>query len=446
LTTYQLTDINLFRVEIYDTPILEKIYKLIPIFEEEPFQHYIPIIEAITASFEFSFDPDNVLGEQIELLKNKSLFQLYRSFPGLSPDEKEIIARFAALNCLNFTKVYGLLADDKVEEYFLDSPSDFFYLDHAIFGRCRTNVHLNEKEIESFKTISKILSKKRLESSYPSLKYSQDLFDTQFRITIDVAPVNLNQFSITIRRARSQGWKLSELVKNNTLSLDIATFLLWCARNGINITVTGETDTGKTTLINAIDQLLPQNLRRIYIEDVKESLAKNDDSHQIFFQASDLEDNENKSHLIISLLHRSPDFVYLGEILTQSESNAMFHALNVGLRGFQTIHAQNIDNLINRWIYHHKINPILLDCLGVIVLMKKIGNERKIVEIAEILVNGETPVKEDIVNFNPVKNTWDFLKSFSNVHKVSEVLKYQNFGEQNLLSDLKCFEKIVLEN
>jgi len=445
-STYFLTDMNLFQVEIYDTPDLEKFYKLIPICEKETYQHFNSIIEVIASNIEIMFDPDYDLEEQISQLKKKTLFQLYRSFPGLNLKDKKIIAMFSALYYLNFTKLYGLLADENIEEYFLDSPDDCFYLDHAVYGRCRTNIQLNPQEIESFKSISKIQSKKRLEINYPSLKYSLNLFETQFRITIDIAPVSLNAFSMTIRRPRKFGWSLSQLIQNGTLSLEIAAFLLWCAKNGINITVTGETDTGKTTLINAIDKLLPRDLRRIYIEDVKESLARDPESHQVFFQASDSEENKDKSHLIISLLHRSPDFVYLGEILSQDEARAMFHALSVGLKGLQTIHSQSIESLINRWIFHYQINPISLESLGIIVLMKKIGNRRIIVEIAEIIVEGDAPFKQVIVFFDAKKNSWVFSRKFFNSQKVEEKLKFQKYGESDLMYDLKMLEKTVLEN
>ena len=190
----------------------------------------------------------------------------------------------------------------------------------------------------------------------------------------------------------------------------------------------------------------PEHLRRIYIEDVKESLAKDFDSHQIFFQVSDTDKSKNKSQLIISLLHRSPDFVYLGEILTREESKAMFHALSVGLKGFQTIHAQNIENLINRWLFHYNINPASLESLGLIVLMGKFGNRRIVGEIAEIRIVRNKPRKNSIAMFNPREDTWVYTKNLFNCFKVQEKLRYQNLQESDFESDLAALEKIIIEN
>ena len=446
--SYKTSATNLFQVEIYEqtgSSSSENYYLLIPLYEQEGFLHYVHIIQTISSNIKETFDPSRTLEEEIEFLKKKAIFELHKTFPGLKTEEKQALGIFTALNYLNISKLFGLLVDENVEEYFLDSSQDFFYLDHKTFGRCRTNVHLNEAEVESFKSLSKILSKKRLEANYPSLKYSLNLFNAQFRIAIDIGPVNLNEFSLAIRRPRKLGWKLCELIQNMSLSRELAAFLLWCARNGINITVTGETDTGKTTLINAIDKLLPLDIRRIYIEDVKESLGRNYDAHQIFFQASDTEENKSKSRLIISLLHRSPDFVYLGEILTQEEALAMFHALSVGLKGFQTIHAQSIKSLINRWIFHFKINPSSLQNLGLIIFMKKIGQRRLITEIAEIIVQDQKMDINYIAIFDPEQNKWIQKKNFFNSIKVQENLIYQNIDESEFYSALKQLEDIIMQ-
>ncbi len=443
IVSYNILDANLFRVEIYEASDSELFYQLTPLYDTIGYQHYKPIIHTISSNIDEIFDPNRALEDEIQNLTKKATFYLHKTFPGLKKAESEVIALFSALYFLNFTKLFGLLADENIEECFIDSPQDSFYLDHKIYGRCRTNIRLNDAELEAFKSLSKILSKKRLEINFPHLKYSLNLFNSQFRIAIDIGPVNLNDFSLTIRRPRKMGWNLSELVKNNTVSSELAAFLLWCAQNHINITVTGETDSGKTTLINAIDKLLPLNLRRIYIEDVKESLPRDYEAHQIFFQASDSEESKNKSHLIVSLLHRSPDFVYLGEILTQEEAQAMFHSLSVGLKGVQTIHAQSIESLINRWIFHFKINPSLLQNLGLIVLMKKIGNKRVVTEIAEILGQGENIEIVKLVLYEARQNRWIYENKLFNSIRVQESLRFQSCDEDTFFLTLKKLEERI---
>lgn len=78
------------------------------------------------------------------------------------------------------------------------------------------------------------------------------------------------------------------------------------------------------------------------------------------------------------MLHRSPDLIYLGEILTQEEAEAMFHCLSAGLTGFQTIHANSLESLINRFLSHFNIDQTCLNDLDLLVLMKKNSISQKL--------------------------------------------------------------------
>ena len=101
-------------------------------------------------------------------------------------------------------------------------------------------------------------------------------------------------------------------------------------------------------------------------------------------------------------MHRSPDWVYLGEILYQEDARAMFHALSAGLKGLQTCHGETPENVIIRWVIHHKIPAVALQPLDLILHMKKIVKKReikrKLVQICEIKevvdINGHENEKE----------------------------------------------------
>ena len=129
-----------------------------------------PIINSISSSFQNLLDPDLPLDAQIEILSKNALFQLHKDFPGLNSSEKNKIAILTALNYLNFSSLYGLLSDENIEEYFLDSPDNCIYIDHNQFGRCRTNLQLTENEIESFKSIVKNSEQKKVRKKLPLLE------------------------------------------------------------------------------------------------------------------------------------------------------------------------------------------------------------------------------------------------------------------------------------
>ena len=229
----------------------------------------------------------------------------------------------------------------------------------------------------------------------------------------------------------------------------MASFLYFNILRRKNITVTGETDTGKTTLINALDLLTPKEFRKIYVENITESLNQFEfGKHQLKYKVDSLEESiiekYSKSNQIKTLLHRTPDIIYLGEILTKEEAEAMFQCLAAGLRGFQTIHSKNINSLLNRFIYHFKINKSCLNDLDLIILMKKKNNERKVVGIYEICKSFDQKDKQfdSIIEYNPQTNNWVILKSLYETNVIIDVKKYEAMSKEKFLSLIEIYNEI----
>jgi Flp pilus assembly CpaF family ATPase len=351
--------------------------------------------------------------------------------------ERERIAYIAALCKLNLEKIFPLLIDDFIEEIFLDSPNDKIYINHQKFGRCRTDIKFELKEIERLKTFLRIYSGKRLDYSNPSIKVVIKNKFFYCRFAIDVEPIQLNHFALDIRKLNKNILTIQDLLKNGTLNPAIAAFLYLSLVRRVNITVTGETDTGKTTLINALDLLTPKEFRKIYVENVIESINQSKyERHQLKYKVDSLQVGLNhklsKQNQIRNLLHRTPDIIYLGEILTKEEAEAMFHCLAAGLKGFQTIHSNDIDSLMNRIIHHFKIHISCLRDLGLIVFMKKNREKRFIDSISEINNNIEDKkdIYQTLFKFNPQKKNWANLISLFNSNIIYKLRKYEDISKE----------------
>ncbi|MHA1476658.1 MAG: ATPase, T2SS/T4P/T4SS family, partial [Promethearchaeota archaeon] len=197
-------------------------------------------------------------------------------------------------------------------------------------------------------------------------------------------------------------------------------------------------DTGKTTLINALDLLTPKEFRKIYVENVIESLNQSEyGRHQLKYKVDSLQSQPNrqlsKQAQIKKLLHRSPDIIYLGEILTKDEAEAMFHCLAAGLRGFQTIHSNSIDSLINRIIYHFKIDKSCLRDLGLIILMKKNREKRFVYSISEICenLNDLSEAYSHLFKFDPYLKKWNALQNLYDSNIVTLLRRYEDLRKEN---------------
>ncbi|MHA1932899.1 MAG: ATPase, T2SS/T4P/T4SS family, partial [Promethearchaeota archaeon] len=396
------------------------------------------------------FDKIIPLEALINIYTNESI-DLLKSKYNLPDPEIKKIGLLAALKKLHIFKLFPLLVDDLVEEIFLDSPYDNIYVNHQKYGRCRTKIKFTSKEIDRLKTMARLYSGKRLDYMNPSIKLVIKNEYFYCRFAIDVEPIHPLNFALDIRKLNRNIFTIQDLLKNGTLDSLMAAFLYFNILRKINITITGETDTGKTTLINALDLLTPKEFRKIYVENVTESLKQYDfGKHQLKYQVDSLEDHltqqYSKSKIIKTLLHRTPDIIYLGEILTKEESHAMFHCLAAGLKGFQTIHGSNIESLMNRFLHHFDINKSCLSDLDLIILMKKEQNQRRVLSISEINkghIEGDK-FYDSIFDYDPFSKTWKLSKSLYETNTIIEMKKNENLPKEKFMSIIKIYEEIFI--
>jgi len=451
LHSYKTGEYNIFHVHIYKLSYEnEKRYTVKFFFNgkenEDYFRH---VIQDTLQNLEIDeFDKLIPLESLVEIYKRESIKYIDSKFK-FSKSLRNKIGIIAVLKKLNFNKLFPLLFDDFIEEIFLDSPDDAIYINHQVYGRCRTEIKFNLKEIERIKTFFRLYSGKRLDFVNPSIKFVMKNKFFYCRFSIDVNPIQINNFALDIRKLNKNILTIQDLLKNRTLDPLIAAFLYFNVLRRKNITATGETDTGKTTLINAFDLLTPKEFRKIYIENIIESLNQIVfKKHQLKYKVDSLESTidkkYSKSNLIKTLLHRTPDIIYLGEILTKEEAKAMFHCLAAGLRGFQTIHSKNIDSLLNRFLYHFKINQSCLSDLDLIILMKKNLSKRRIIGIFEINKNPTEAnnLYSPLIIFNPQFKKWKPIRPLYTANVIKELLNYEDLPKNKFDMCMKVYIEI----
>jgi len=452
---YYIESYSLYHVKIFkEKDSMENIYEISLNIGDKPLEVYEKIIELvkkklIKLEFQNLLSIDELLLHLIENTKR----ELKLNYGNLNLNEIENISILASTRIINLNKIFPLLIDKYIEEIYLDNSFSNIYIDHQIVGRCNTNILLNDIEIESIKTFLRVSSNKRLDFSNPSLKFTLMNKFFNCRFTIDIKPLNLFDISLDIRKMNKKIFTLPELIYRNMLSSEIAAFLYYCLINKINITVTGETSSGKTTLINSLDILVPTHYRKIYIEEAPESLNLVDmNIHQTKYIVNSQFENSkginNKSSQIYKLLHRNPDYIYLGEILNKEESLAMFHCLSAGLRGLQTIHARDLESLINRWNFHFKIDASCFNDLDIIILLKKIENKRFIYKISEIRFEHNKIIINNIYSYDISTNKWIRNTDFLNINTIKRlVLKEKELVELNKIINFfkNIFDVLVSE-
>lgn len=451
IQNYTIGKDNLFLISLYkiDNEI-ESLYEVNLNFNSLAEKTYFERIanNVINTIEIFKLEKIHSIEELIKMYKEESLRILNDKYE-FTKGEGGKLGFYCALKKLNFLKIFPLLIDDYLEEIFLDSPNDEIYIDHQKYGRCRTHIKLSNKEIERIKTLLRLYSGQRLDYENPSLKFVIKNNYFYCRFAIDTAPMHVNDFALDIRKLNKNILTIPDLIKNNTLNPLIAAFLYFVILRRGNLTITGETDSGKTTLMNALDLLTPKEFRKIYVENVEESLNQTKfNKHQLKYQADSLVDptiqKHSKSNYIKTLLHRSPDIIYLGEILTKEEAEAMFHCLSAGLRGFQTVHSNSIESLMNRFLYHFNINFSCFNDLDLIILMKKDFNHRwvQIVSEIDLLEDKDNFYNRTIFNFLHDSKKWSSLENLYETKTIEKVRKYEDLSKELFDRTLYLYSEI----
>lgn len=238
-----------------------------------------------------------------------------------------------------------LIADESITEIMVNGTRDLFVERQ---GRIERIPSAFTSEAELYQAIDRIVStvNRRVDESSP-------MVDARLvggeRVNVIIPPLALNGPTMTIRRF-PKPFRMHDLVEKKSLTQPAADLLASMVRARFNILVSGGTGTGKTTFLNALSGLIPENERIITIEDSAElSLQQR---HVVRLEARPA-NSEGKGEVTIRDLVRNslrmrPDRIVVGEV-RGGETMDMLQAMNTGHEGsLTTVHANSARDALGR--------------------------------------------------------------------------------------------------
>ena len=233
------------------------------------------------------------------------------------------------------------------------------------------------------------------------------------RVNIIIPPLSLHGPVMTIRKFLKEFGSIEDLAAKDTLSENMADFLVASIKAKLNIIFSGATGSGKTTTLNILSSYISPDERIITIEDTAE--LKLNQEHVVTLEAKP-GNIEGRGEITIRDLFRNslrmrPERIILGEIRS-SEALDMLQAMCSGHDGsLAVLHASSPQDVISRIetmilisgvnIPMWAIKKQIASSLNLIVQQEQLADgSRKITHITEVRgLQNEELVLQDLFSY-----------------------------------------------
>jgi len=331
--------------------------------------------------------------EELEALKvrlrKEAMLMIKDEFPSVSAKEHQFVASMLVQDMLGLGRLEFLLADDGIEEICVNGAAHPVWIYHKRHGWLKTNVIIDtEAEIRAYASAIGRRAGRQITANTPLLDAHLLSGD---RVNATLSPVSVFGNTITIRKFSRKPWTITDLLKNDTMSLEAAAFLWLCIQYELNIVVAGGTAAGKTSFLNVLSSFFPPNQRVISIEQTREIVLPS--ALQWVPMLVRQPTTEGKGEvsmldLMMNSLRMRPDRIVVGEIRRSEEASVLFEAMHTGHSVYSTLHAETASETMKRLINKPiEIAPVVLESLHLIAVMYRDRRSgiRRLFEIHEVL-------------------------------------------------------------
>jgi pilus assembly protein CpaF len=322
-----------------------------------------------------------------------------------------------------FGPLQKLIEDDSIEEIWINTPNRVFV---ARAGKSElTNLVLTKEIVHDLIERLLIWGGRRLDVSNP---FVDARLPDGSRLHVAIPEVTATHWAVNVRKHLNFVNSLTDLLEIGSINKEILEILESAIDYGLNILVSGGTQAGKTTFLNALISQISPGERVITIEEVFELKPNLPDWIALQTRNANLEGEGEISlrKLIKESLRMRPSRIIVGEV-REAEALDLLIALNSGLPGMATVHANSARGAISKLqllpllagenIAQRFITPTIASCIDLVVQCSlDAAGVRRVVEVAFVTGRSEEGVIEVETLFK-----WDGAKyvkglaSFSNI-------------------------------
>lgn len=294
-------------------------------------------------------------------------------------------------NVAGFGPLQQYLDDPEIEEIWINEPTQVYIARRGISEL--TPTILTEQQVRDLVEQMLKVSGRRLDLSSPFVDASLPGGE---RLHVVIPDVTRAHWAVNIRKYVTRASHIQDMVALGSLSQQAADFLAAAVASGLNVLVSGQTQAGKTTMLNALAGCIPPRERVVTCEEVFELQVPLRDVVALQCRQPSLEGTGEVPlrRLVKEALRMRPSRLLIGEV-REAEALDMLIALNSGIPGMCTVHANSArdaivkmctlpllagDNVSDRFVV-----PTVASAIDLVVhLGLDAQGRRRVVEIAGI--------------------------------------------------------------
>jgi pilus assembly protein CpaF len=290
-----------------------------------------------------------------------------------------------------FGPLQAYLDDPAVEEIWINEPGKVFVARRGLPELTTTILTADDV---------RVLVERMLRSSGRRVDLSSPFVDATLpdgsRLHVVIPDITRSHWAVNVRKFVVRAHRLGDLVALGTVTTQAAAFLDAAVAAGLNVLVSGGTQAGKTTLLNCLAAAIPPRERVITCEEVFELKVPLRDVVGMQCRQPSLEGTGEipLRRLVKEALRMRPSRLIVGEV-RQAESLDLLIALNSGLPGMCTIHANSAREAITKMctlpllagenVGSRFVVPTVAGCLDLVVhLSLDARGRRRVAEIVAV--------------------------------------------------------------
>lgn len=287
--------------------------------------------------------PREELGRQIAEIIGEIVLEEKLS---LSTREQQELAESIVDDMVGLGPLEALLSDDLVTDIMVNGP-------YQVYAERRGKLELTPVVFRDGKHVMNVAQRivtkigRRVDEKSP---ICDARLEDGSRVNVIAPPLAIDGCSISIRKFSKKSITLDMMASQNNLSASLSKVLKIAAACRLNVVISGGTGSGKTTMLNAMSQLIDTGERIVTIEDAAELQLQQPHVVRLETRPANLEgDGEiTMRELVKNALRMRPDRIICGEV-RGAEAIDMLQAMNTGHDGSMcTLHANNPREAVTR--------------------------------------------------------------------------------------------------